>query len=314
MKSEQKPLVAAVVGPTATGKTWFGVELALALNAEVISCDSMQIYRGMEIGTAAPTLEERRGVPHHMVGILSPTKTYSVADYCRDAAACIKDIVGRGKLPILVGGTGLYLDSLLNGLSYPTLPDAGPLRAQLLAQAAQEGSQALHARLREVDPICAARLHENDTKRIVRALEVFESTGRTMTELGNEARRDPPYRAVRFGLDYQNRAALYERIDRRVDLMIEQGLLEEVRALAALPGVAGGTALAAIGYKELLPVLRGETPLQEAAQAVKQASRRYAKRQRTWFYRNAQTQWFYRDCQDEKTIFFQMIQRLRDRF
>ncbi len=239
MKSEQKPLVAAVVGPTATGKTWFGVELALALNAEVISCDSMQIYRGMEIGTAAPTLEERRGVPHHMVGILSPTKTYSVADYCRDAAACIKDIVGRGKLPILVGGTGLYLDSLLNGLSYPTLPDAGPLRAQLLAQAAQEGSQALHARLREVDPICAARLHENDTKRIVRALEVFESTGRTMTELGNEARRDPPYRAVRFGLDYQNRAALYERIDRRVDLMIEQGLLEEVRALAALPGVAG---------------------------------------------------------------------------
>ena len=135
-----------------------------------------------------------------------------------------------------------------------------------------------------------------------------------MTELGNEARRDPPYRAVRFGLDYQNRAALYERIDRRVDLMIEQGLLEEVRALAALPGVAGGTALAAIGYKELLPVLRGETPLQEAAQAVKQASRRYAKRQRTWFYRNAQTQWFYRDCQDEKTIFFQMIQRLRDRF
>ncbi len=310
----QKPPVVAVVGPTATGKTRFGVELALALDGEVISCDSMQIYKGMSIGTAAPTQEERRGVPHHMIGTVSPAQPYSVADYCRDASACIAGVLSRGRLPILVGGTGLYADSLLDGLSYPELPDAQPLRARLAAQARREGLDALYRRLQQADPQTAARLHPNDARRIIRALEVYESTGQPMSELARRARGEPAYRCLRLGLDYCDRALLYERIDRRVDLMMEQGLLGEVRALAAQPGVQGGTALAAIGYKEFLPLLRGEGSLPDAVAAVKQASRRYAKRQRTWFYRHADTHWFYRDLQDDNSILSQMISLFHNTF
>ena len=188
----QKPPVVAVVGPTDTGKTWFGVELALALGGEVISCDSMQIYKGMSIGTAAPTQEERRGVPHHMIGTVSPAQPYSVADYCRDASACIAGVLSRGRLPIL----GLYADSLLDGLSYPELPDAQPLRARLAAQARREGLDALYRRLQQADPQTAARLHPNDARRIIRALEVYESTGQPMPE-GRAA--SPPTAACAWG-------------------------------------------------------------------------------------------------------------------
>ena len=245
---------------------------------------------------------------------ISPAQPYSVADYCRDASACIAGVLSRGRLPILVGGTGLYADSLLDGLSYPELPDAQPLRARLAEQARREGLDALYRRLQQVDPQSAARLHQNDARRIIRALEVYESTGQPMSELAQRARGEPAYRCLRLGLDYRDRALLYERIDRRVDLMMEQGLLEEVRALAAQPGVQGGTALAAIGYKEFLPLLRGEGSLPDAVAAVKQASRRYAKRQRTWFYRHADTHWFYRDRQDDNSILSQMISLFRNTF
>ncbi len=312
MTRQDHPAVIAVVGPTATGKTHFGVRLAQELNGEVISGDSMQLYRGMEIGTAAPTPQEQCGIPHHLIGVLSPSEPYCVADYCRDAGQCVADILERGRLPIFVGGTGLYLDSLLTGLSYPALPDSGEIRAHLAQEAKSLPTGSLHRRLASIDPQSAARLHPNDLKRVIRALEVYALTGRTLTELGEEARGEPPYRALRLGLDYKDRSVLYDRIDRRVDRMVDGGLLEEVRRLAALPDVQNSTALQAIGFKEFLPVLRGELSCKQAADAVKLATRHYAKRQRTWFYRDAETHWFYRDLEEDSAILSDMLRLAGD--
>ena len=284
--------VICVVGPTATGKTKMGVALAKRFGGEVVSVDSMQIYRGMTIGTAAPTAEEMDGVRHHMVAIADPAESWSVARFTEQADLCIGDILRRGKCPVLVGGTGLYLDSILSGRTFAPGHSDGEIRKALQAELAREGIESLYRQLREIDPETAARLPIRDEKRILRALEVYRETGETLTAHDARTRLRPPkYRACTIGLTFRDRADLYARIDRRVDTMVERGLLREVEALlqTGLPETA--TALQAIGYKQFLSVYRGDTPVSEAVAEVKLRSRQYAKRQLTWLRRKDDIHW-----------------------
>ena len=284
--------VICVVGPTATGKTKMGVALAKRFGGEVVSVDSMQIYRGMTIGTAAPTAEEMDGVRHHMVAIADPAESWSVARFTEQADLCIGDILRRGKCPVLVGGTGLYLDSILSGRTFAPGHSGGEIRKSLQAELAREGIESLYRQLREIDPETAARLPIRDEKRILRALEVYRETGETLTAHDARTRLRPPkYRACTIGLTFRDRADLYARIDRRVDTMVERGLLREVEALlqTGLPETA--TALQAIGYKQFLSVYRGDTPVSEAGAEVKLRSRQYAKRQLTWLRRKDDIHW-----------------------
>ena len=284
--------VICVVGPTATGKTKMGVALAKRFGGEVVSVDSMQIYRGMTIGTAAPTAEEMDGVRHHMVAIADPAESWSVARFTEQADLCIGDILRRGKCPVLVGGTGLYLDSILSGRTFAPGHSGGEIRKSLQAELAREGIESLYRQLREIDPETAARLPIRDEKRILRALEVYRETGETLTAHDARTRLRPPkYRACTIGLTFRDRADLYARIDRRVDTMVERGLLREVEALlqTGLPETA--TALQAIGYKQFLSVCRGDTPVSEAVAEVKLRSRQYAKRQLTWLRRKDDIHW-----------------------
>ena len=284
--------VICVVGPTATGKTKMGVALAKRFGGEVVSVDSMQIYRGMTIGTAAPTAEEMDGVRHHMVAIADPTESWSVARFTEQADLCIGDILRRGGRPVLVGGTGLYLDSILSGRTFAPGHSGGEIRKSLQAELAREGIESLYRQLREIDPETAARLPIRDEKRILRALEVYRETGETLTAHDARTRLRPPkYRACTIGLTFRDRADLYARIDRRVDTMVERGLLREVEALlqTGLPETA--TALQAIGYKQFLSVYRGDTPVSEAVAEVKLRSRQYAKRQLTWLRRKDDIHW-----------------------
>ena len=284
--------VICVVGPTATGKTKMGVALAKRFGGEVVSVDSMQIYRGMTIGTAAPTAEEMDGVRHHMVAIADPAESWSVARFTEQADLCIGDILRRGKCPVLVGGTGLYLDSILSGRTFAPGHSGGEIRKALQAELAREGIESLYRQLREIDPVTAARLPIRDEKRILRALEVYRETGETLTAHDARTRLRPPkYRACTIGLTFRDRADLYARIDRRVDTMVERGLLREVEALlqTGLPETA--TALQAIGYKQFLSVYRGDTPVSEAVAEVKLRSRQYAKRQLTWLRRKDDIHW-----------------------
>jgi tRNA dimethylallyltransferase len=284
------PKIVVICGPTASGKTRLAVELAREKNGEVVSADSMQIYRRMDIGTAKPTREEMGGIPHHMIDVVEPGEDYSVARYVEEASACVEDILARGKLPIVAGGTGLYQDSLVAGRSFAAF--TGGWRERLQARAQAEGTAPLLRELQQVDPQRAARLHERDEKRIIRALEIWHETGRTMTQHDEESRRLPPrYEAVTIGLNFAQRAHLWERIDRRVDQMMADGLAEEVAARLAEGLDRGCTAMQAIGYKELASALEGERPLEEAVQEVKLRSRQYAKRQLTWFRRNPAVQW-----------------------
>ena len=286
--------VVCVVGPTACGKTKMGVLLAKTLDGEVVSCDSMQIYRGMTIGTAAPTSEEMEGVPHHMIGIADPAEPYSVARYVREAAQCVDDVLARGKTPIIVGGTGLYLDALLAGRSFAAGQSGGAVRAQLTQRAAREGTAPLLAQLRAVDPESAQRLSPNDQKRIIRALEVYLETGKTLTQHNLDTQRVPPrYDAVFLGFAFADREDMKSLIDRRVDQMAEQGLFDEVRALLRAGVPRDSTAFAAIGYKECLSYLDGQSTKEEALALIKLRSRQYAKRQLTWLRRNEQIHWFY---------------------
>ena len=284
--------VICVVGPTATGKTKMGVALAKRFGGEVVSVDSMQIYRGMTIGTAAPTAEEMDGVRHHMVAIADPAESWSVARFTEQADLCIGDILRRGKCPVLVGGTGLYLDSILSGRTFAPGHSGGEIRKSLQAELAREGIESLYRQLREIDPETAARLPIRDEKRILRALEVYRETGETLTAHDARTRLRPPkYRACTIGLTFRDRADLYAHIDRRVDTMVERGLLREVEALlqTGLPETA--TALQAIGYKQFLSVYRGDTPVSEAVAEVKLRSRQYAKRQLTWLRRKDGIHW-----------------------
>ena len=297
-QQQSKPRILCVVGCTASGKTSLAVELATRLNGEIVSCDSMQIYTNMNVGTATPDEEERRGIPHHLMDFVDPTnpRGYSCADYVQDARAAVEDILARGKLPILCGGTGLYLDAFLRGGSFEVTDSDPALRAELCALAEREGNDALHALLRELDPESAEAIHPNNVKRVARAIEICKTTGRKKSDLDRESREpDCPYDAVVIGLHYNCRQTLYDRIDRRVDLMMEQGLLEETRRLREA-GVFGlcQTAAQAIGYKELFPYLDGEASLEACVEVLKMATRRYAKRQITWFRAKSYVQWV--DC------------------
>ena len=284
--------VLCVVGPTATGKTKMGVALAKRFDGEVVSVDSMQLYQGMTIGTAAPTREEMEGIPHHMVAVADPAESWSAARYVSAADACVQDILRRGKLPVLVGGTGLYLDALIRGTDFAAGSQGTELRQQLQRRARQEGTEALLEELRRIDPAAARKLHLRDEKRIIRALEVWYETGCTITEHDRQERQRPPkYDALYIGLDFLDRQDLRDRIDRRVDTMVEQGLLEEVEALQTSGLPRDATALQAIGYKQFLAVAEGTATRQEAIAEVKLRSRQYAKRQLTWLRRNPDIFW-----------------------
>lgn len=281
----EKIKVIAVVGPTASGKTSLAVSIALAVGGEVVSADSMQIYKGMDIATAKPTTEEQRGVTHHLIDFLDPSETYSVAQYVDDAKKCIADISGRGKVPIIAGGTGLYIDSLLGGIDFSFVPDNGDIRKKLNMRAEKEGSAALLRELSEIDPETASALHENNVGRIIRALEVYYLTGETISEQKRKSReKGSDYDTLYIYIDYLDRQKLYDRIDKRVDMMLDAGLSEEAKKYISLN--ENTTARQAIGYKELKPYFLGELTLSEAAENLKKETRHYAKRQMTWFRRN----------------------------
>ena len=284
--------ILVIVGPTASGKTRMAVELAKAHNGEVVSADSMQIYRRMDIGTAKPTAEEMDGVPHHMIDVADPEEDFSVARYVELASACVDDILARGKLPIVAGGTGLYVDSLLSGRTFAAFSPESALRKELEEELADRGGEAMLEELSRVDPEAAARLHPNDHKRIVRALEVYRSTGKTISEHNRETRALPPrYEAPTIGLNFQDRADLWARIDQRVDQMAAAGLEREVRELLSSGLSPRCTAMQAIGYKEFVAAVEGTMTWREAEELVKLRSRQYAKRQLTWFRRNPEVHW-----------------------
>ena len=281
------PKVIVIAGPTATGKTRLGLELSQKYGGEIVSADSMQIYRRMDIGTAKATVEERAAAVHHMIDVAEPAEDYSVARYVEEAAACCEDILRRGKRPVIVGGTGLYIDSLLSGRDFAPKGDTDEaLREKLAAEYDKIGGEAMLQRLREIDPERAQKLHPADKRRIVRAIEIYTLTGVTATEHDERTRALPKrYEALTVVLNYADRAALYERIDRRVDEMVRQGLFEEVEALLNSGLSDQCTAMQAIGYKEAALAVRGDLSREEAAALIKQNSRRYAKRQLTWFNR-----------------------------
>ena len=281
--------IICIAGPTASGKTALAVELAKRFNGEVVSCDSMQIYKRMDIGTAKPFPEERQGIPHHMIDVAEPDEDFSVSRYCEMASPIVDDIVARGKTAIIAGGTGLYMDSLIKGNDFAPFPSTG-CRERLEAQCDEMGMEFMMNMLREIDPEAAERIH--DRKRMIRALEVYQETGETITEHNRKTQLIPPkYSPLWFGLDFEPRQALYDRIDLRVDIMLQQGLVEEIRNLLDSGIPEKCTAMQAIGYKEFVDALDGRCTIEEAAAQVQQSSRRYAKRQLTWFRRNKAMNW-----------------------
>lgn len=276
----------SVLGPTASGKTALAIALAKSLDGEIVSCDSMQLYRGMDIGTATPDLTERDGVPHHLFDICDPEDAFSAADYAAAAAPVIADIDARGKAVILCGGTGMYLDSLMKISSYKEGKSDEALRAELAAFAAEHGNEALHGKLREIDPEAAEKIHPNNVKRVIRAIEIFRLTGMTKTQVDAEqTSEETAYDNLNVILDYKSRDILYDRINRRVDIMLRDGLLEEAKNLYDTGRLTGKTASQAIGYKELIPYFEGKCTLIEAAEQIRLNTRHYAKRQITWFSR-----------------------------
>ena len=302
--------ILCIAGPTASGKTALAVELAKELDGEVVSCDSMQVYRRMDIGTAKPSPEEMQGIPHHMIDVAEPDEDFSVSRYCAMAAPIVDDIVARGKTAIIAGGTGLYMDSLIRGNDFAPFPSTG-VRERLEAEADEVGLPAMLARLREIDPDTADRV--SDRKRILRALEVYLETGETITEHNRKTRLIPPkYTPLWLGLDFADRGELYRRIDKRVDIMLEMGLMEEIRSLLDSGIPEKCTAMQAIGYKEFVNALEGREPLSQAAEEVKKASRHYAKRQLTWFRRNPAVHWLVRSGDDSREILASARQIIRD--
>ena len=285
--------IICIAGPTASGKTALAVELAKELNGEVVSCDSMQIYKRMDIGTAKPTHEEMQGIPHHMLGVAEPEEDFSVSKYCEMASPIVDDIVARGKTAIIAGGTGLYMDSLIRGNDFAPFPATGH-RERLEEKLAIVGLDAMIAELSAIDPEAVTRAQRNP-RRIIRALEVFYETGETITSHNLKTQAIPPrYSPLWLGLDFEPRALLYERIDLRVGIMLEMGLEKEIRDLLASGISPNCTAMQAIGYKEFVAALDGQCTMEEAADEVRKASRRYAKRQLTWFRRNEKMHWLTR--------------------
>ena len=302
--------ILCLAGPTASGKTALAVELAKELDGEVVSCDSMQVYRRMDIGTAKPSPEEMQGIPHHMIDVAEPDEDFSVSRYCAMAAPIVDDIVARGKTAIIAGGTGLYMDSLIRGNDFAPFPSTG-VRERLEAEADEVGLPAMLTQLRQIDPDTADRV--SDRKRILRALEVYLETGETITEHNRKTRLIPPkYTPLWLGLDFADRGELYRRIDKRVDIMLEMGLMEEIRSLLDSGIPEKCTAMQAIGYKEFVNALEGREPLSQAAEEVKKASRHYAKRQLTWFRRNPAVRWLVRSGDDDREILASARQIIRD--
>ena len=290
--------IICIAGPTASGKTALSIALAKELDGEVVSCDSMQVYRRMNIGTAKPTPEETAGIPHHMLDVAEPDEDFSVSRYCEMATPIVDNILARGKTAIIVGGTGLYMDALIRGNSFAPYPSTG-MREKLEAQAEKDGMEAMLKLLASIDPDSAARLPVADRKRIIRALEVYYETGETITAHNLKTQQIPPrYNPVWFALEDADRATLYHRIDRRVEQMLEQGLLDEIRALLADGIPEKCTAMQAIGYKEFVDALQGRSSLETATALVQHSSRQYAKRQLTWFRRNKAIHWLRREEQD----------------
>ena len=294
-----------ICGPTASGKTALSVALAQQLHTEIISADSMQIYRGMDIGTAKPTEAERCGVPHHLLDICDPGEPFSVARYVELADAAAQDILRRGMIPVVAGGTGLYMDALIECSTFTGDETDLSIREKYQRMAAEQGNIAVHECLRRVDPEGAARLHPNNLKRVIRALEVYEQTGMTLDAFNRLHKRPAPkYQAIKIGVCPAERQVLYERIDKRVDQMLADGLLDETRRLLER-GALAGTAAQAIGYKELLGFLQGEQPLEECVALLKQRSRNYAKRQLTWLKRDDNIHWSYYNRGEELPLVLQ---------
>ena len=302
--------IICVAGPTASGKTRLAVELAKKYDGEVLSCDSMQIYRGMEIGTAAPTVSEMQGVPHHMIGVADPKEDFSVGKYVELAEPILQDILSRGKTCVVCGGTGLYADSLLLGRTFAPCPSTG-MREKLEAEVNHTGIEPVLARLKAVDPEAGARLHPSDRRRIIRALEVYLETGETISEHNRKTKLLPPkHDAVWLGLSFEDRQDLYDRIDLRVEKMLKAGLLDEIRALLSSGVPPTATAMQAIGYKEAVAAVQGKAAPQDAVAAIQLASRRYAKRQLTWLRRDQDLFWL----RHEKTPVMDRACRLSTQF
>ena len=304
--------ILCIAGPTASGKTALAVELAKDLNGEVVSCDSMQVYRRMDIGTAKPSREEMQGIPHHMIDVAEPDEDFSVSRYCAMAAPIVDDIVARGKTAIIAGGTGLYMDSLIRGNDFAPFPSTG-VRERLERQADAEGLEAMRSWLRSIDPEAEARIQ--DRKRLLRALEVYLETGETITEHNRRTQALPPrFTPLWLGLDFENRQSLYSRIDLRVTKMLEAGLLQEIRSLlqSGVPDTA--TAMQAIGYKEFVSALEGHGTVEAAADSVRQSSRRYAKRQLTWFRRNPAMHWLIRKDETSGEEIFRSARQIIQEF
>jgi len=283
---ENKIKLLAVVGPTGSGKTALSIEFAKALDGEIISCDSMQIYKHMDIGTAKPTTAEKQGIPHYMLDILEPSDNFSVSEFVVRAKEHINDITSRGKLPILVGGTGLYVDSLIGDVNFAPMESDEKYRASLHELAEEKGNLYLHDMLSGQDKAAADKIHPNNVRRVVRALEILHLTGKTKTEQDKIAKQtNSPYKSVLFGLDMP-REELYDRINKRVDIMLANGLVDEVKSLVEMGVSPSVTAMQAIGYKEIIEYITGDCTLEFAVEKIKQESRRYAKRQITWFWNN----------------------------
>lgn len=293
-----RPRVVAIGGPTATGKTALSLALAQRFGGEIINADSMQVYRQLSVGTAKPTAEERAQAPHHLLDFLPPEQPYSVADFTAAAVDLIGQITARGRLPLVVGGTGLYITSLLNGVRFAPEDTDPELRRRLQQQAETQGAEVLYARLQAVDPAYAAKVHPHNLPRVIRALELYESTGRTMSEQQRQSRpAAAPYRSLCLCLTCRDRAVLYRRIDQRVDKMLREGLLPEAE-LVWQNRERYRTAAQAIGYKEFFPYFEGKEPLDTCVNRLKQATRQYAKRQLTWFRHQNEAQWLYLDEED----------------
>lgn len=309
----EKQKIIVVVGPTASGKTALGIHLAEKFCGEVVSGDSMQIYKEMDIATAKPTKDEMKNIKHHLIGFVNPEDEYSVASFCNDAASAVKEIVSSGKLPFLVGGTGLYIDSFINNVTFFENANSSEVRDALYKELEEYGIEKLYDELLSVDSEAAKNIHPNNEVRVIRALEIYRLTGETLTEQNKRSHEiESEYEPLYIGISFKNRETLYERINKRVDIMLENGLLDE--ALEFYKKYASKTAVNAIGYKELKPYIDGEKSLEECVEHLKQSTRRYAKRQLTWFKKNERINWVYPDDYDDINKLYSEAERLTENF
>ena len=308
----KKERLVAIVGPTASGKTGTAVYVAELLNGEIISADSMQIYKELFIGTAKPTISEMKEIPHHLIDFKSVYEEYSVADYVNDAKKEIEAVIAKNKLPIICGGTGLYIDSLLTGTEFTDIKTDYDMRKELLKYADEHGKKALHDMLKKIDPEIAERIHYNNVGRVIRAIEVYKTTGKKMSELQKLSRMaESPYDVCYIGIGFRNRENLYFGIEKRIDEMIVNGLEKEARFLFEHENI--GTVSQAIGYKEFYPYFRNEISFEEAVDTLKKETRHYAKRQLTWFGRNKNINWIYVDDYDNKDEFYsKVVETIKD--